>query len=132
MIDRAFKKLGNTVGKKPIRKSARAAARIFASKIKQNVPVKTGSLKKAVKVRTLKAKRGSILIGATTGDPRSTNLNSGEQFSGGFVEYGRKGGGWHKGSVKEQPFIRPAFESEKTKANKKAVEVLATEINKEM
>lgn len=132
-ISRAFRKLGPRIGKKPIRKGARAGAKIFAAEVKKNTPVgKTRTLVKQVKVRSIKAKRGDILVGAQTGNPKQSNLNSGKGFYGGFIEYGRGPGGWHDANLPEQPFIRPAFERKKQKANRVAVDVIVAETNKEI
>lgn len=129
-IKRALTELGPTIGKKPIRKGARAGAKVMADRVKQKAPVgKTKRLRKQVKVRALKVKRGNILIGATTG---GKSLNEGEGFYGQFGEYGRKPGGWHKGSLAANPFIGPAFEEVKAKANQVAVDVITTETNKEI
>jgi HK97 gp10 family phage protein len=129
-ISRALKELGPTIGKKPIRKGARAGAKVMAVEVTNRAPVgKTKQLRKQVKVRTLKVKRGNILIGATTG---GKSLNEGDGFYGQFAEYGRRPGGWHKGSLKPRPFIVPAFESVKVRANQVAVDVITTETNKEI
>lgn len=127
-INRSLKKLGPKVGKKPIRKGARAGAKVMRAEVLKRVPVgKTKRLRKQVKVRSLKVKRGDILIGATTGGKA---LNEGEGFYGQFQEYGRRPGGWHRGRLNAKPFIVPAFEASKDKANRLAVETIADETNK--
>lgn len=130
-IKRSFRKLGPKVGKKPVRKGARAGAKVLAKEVKRRVPVgKTKRLKKQVRVRTLKAKRGNILIGATTGGKAA--LNTGDGFYGQFSEYGRRAGGWHRSKLRANPFIVPAFKAKKKKANRVAVNVIVSETNKEV
>lgn len=140
-IDRAFKKLGPKIGKKPIRKGARAGAKVMAAAVKSRAPVgqkrsqrSVGKkpLRSQVKVRSLKVRRGNILIGATTGQSGKANLNSGDGFYGQFMEYGRRPGGWHKQRLAPKPFIRPAFEASKDKANATAVKVIVAETNAEL
>ena len=129
-IKRSFRKLGPKVGKKPIRKGARAGAKVMAAAVKSRAPVgRTRRLKKQVKVRAQKVKRGDILIAATTG---GKSLNEGDGFYGQFSEYGRRAGGWHKKRLAAKPFIVPAFEASKDKANRVAVETIVIETNKEL
>jgi HK97 gp10 family phage protein len=118
-IERSFKKLGPKIGKKPIRRGARAGAKIFAAKIKQNSPVLSGQLKKSVKVRAGKQRANFIQVLART------------EFYGVFAEYGTVNS---SGNIKqkEKPFMRPAYETEKRKANQVTVDTMADEINKEI
>lgn len=126
----AIKKLGNKVGKKPIRKGLRAGAKVLQTAIKQEVPVRSGFLRKHVKVRAGKRNRDRIQVLATSGDPKSNNLNSGDAWYGGAVEYGHDGGGWYQGKVKANPFIVPAFDKNKGKAERTAQDTIKAEIRK--
>lgn len=121
-LQKKLKLLPKNVAKKALRKSCRAGAKIFATQIKADVPVKTGFLKSQVKVRAGKRSRLYMKVNATTGDPKKAAMNTGEAFYGSFVEL------LHNG---KHAFIRPAFEKSKVKAYRAVIDVLSSEIDKE-
>jgi HK97 gp10 family phage protein len=137
-IARAFKRLGPKIGAKPVRKGARAGAKVFAAAIRRRAPVgrrrfdrdrRGKQLKDQVRVRALKRRRGEILIAATTG---GATLNAGDAFYGAMLEYGRGPGGWHESRLSPLPFIRPAFDAAKAQANRIAVQTIVRETNAEL
>lgn len=131
-ISRAMKRLGPKLAKKPIRKGARAGAKVLAAEVRRRAPKRTGNLRKQVKVRAGKRSRNRIEVLASTGDPRSANLNSGDGFYGGMVNYGRGPGGWHRGRIDGSHFIEESFDDKKEKAEQVAAETIADETNKEL
>lgn len=126
----AIKKLGNKVGKKPIRKGLRAGAKVFQMEMKRAAPVRSGFLRKHIKVRSAKPKRDRLQVLATSGDPKKANLNSGDAWYGGAVEYGHAGGGWYRGKVDAKPYIRPSFDAKKQQAEKTAQDTIRAEVRK--
>jgi len=123
-LQQKLKSLPPNLAKKALRKACRAGAKIFASQLKQDVRIDTGTLRKQVKVRAGKSKKLSLSVNASTGDPKKANLNSGEAFYGSFVEYGTK-------NMSAQPFIRPAFDKVKQKAYDATIKILGDELDKE-
>lgn len=71
-VQRAMKALPGKVGKKVVRQAERKANKIFQSALKATVPVRTGKVKKSVRVRTSKGtrafKRGQIAIATLVGE----------------------------------------------------------------
>lgn len=91
-LDRLSKKDSRAV----VRKAARKAAKPVMQQARANAPVKTGALKKSIKVRAIKRSRTRIGVRIST-----TGLESvfqGKQFYGAFQEYGWKPGG-RKGKI---------------------------------
>ncbi len=132
-IRQSFKELGPTAGKGPIRKGARAAAKLFQQKIKPTVPKKTGKLKKALKVRAGKSTKKYVGAWVTTGDPRVKNLNSGAAFYGSFLELGSKSGSRkskNRRQIPAKPFMRPAFKMYKRPAAQMMIDTIYNEIPK--
>jgi HK97 gp10 family phage protein len=115
-----IKKLGTlrkTQAKKAIRKGSRAGSKIIQAAAKQNVPVKSGALKKEIKVRALKRSR------RWTGTLVNTRVAEGPTYYGGFVEYGTK-------RMKARHFLTDAVESTKAQAGQAFIDGIASEIDK--
>lgn len=124
-VKRAFDQLPKKIVKKSLRKPLRAGAKIFAAEMKKTVPTgETKALKKSVKVRSGKRSRSSIKVVASVG---GIDRSEGDV---GTIEYGRGPGGWHKGDIPKDPFVRPAFENKKIQAERVVLDNLVTEINK--
>jgi HK97 gp10 family phage protein len=84
-LARKLKALGPKIAKKVCRKALRAGAKIILQEAKNRVPVRTGKLKKSLKVRAQKRKRkDSIGVTVQTNDGNFT----GETYYGGPVEFG--------------------------------------------
>lgn len=125
--------LENRVRKKILRKVVRKAQKPMIADARQRCPKKTGQLRKSL--GTIVKTYGSNVI--AVGGPR-----------GGFrieidgqavdpvhyahlVEMGHRGGGFSKVAVPPHPFLGPAFEANKEKAQRMAMEEIAIEIEKE-
>ena len=87
-------------------KALRNAAEPVLKDAKANVPVRTGKLKKGLKVTNVKKKEGVkyILVGVDRGD------NS-EIFYGKFIEFGTS-------KMSARPFLQPAYEKNKDNIQK--------------
>ena len=95
-----LQQIGANVGKLE-NKALKNAAEPVLEDAKVNVPVRTGKLKKGLKITNIKKKEGIkyILVGVDKGD------NS-EAFYGKFVEFGTSKRVAH-------PFLQPAYEKNK-------------------
>lgn len=90
---RKLERLGRTEANKIIRQGLRAGAKTLQAETKRLAPVgvdkkghKKGTLKRSIKVRALKRKRGRIGVGVTIGE----GFFQGEAFYGAFVALGHK------------------------------------------
>lgn len=90
------------ISKQIITRALRAGAKIIQAEAKQRVPVDTGALRKSIRVRTGKVRqKGEVKILVTTSG--TDNAFGGNQFYGGFVEFGYRKG---KASEQERGLIR--------------------------
>ncbi len=101
-LDRKLRKLEPKIGKKVIKGALREAAKMILKVAKQKVPVDTGALKKDLKVRAMKRKKGryGVLIGTAAG------WGKGKTFYGAYLEFGTS-------KRPAKPFLRPAFDETK-------------------
>ncbi len=104
-IDRALKALEPKVAKKVIRQSIRAALKPIRDEIKGEVPLKTGLLRSAIKVRA--AKRSRVSIGVVVIIGRGDF--KGDTFYGAFQEYGTS-------TMPGKHFMRKVFDRESNEA----------------
>src|SRR5689334_6562106 len=88
-LQKRLRSLEPRVARKVITQSLREGAKIVAAEARRLVPVDTGQLKKSIKVRTGKARKGRKSVIVMTGNQ---NLFKGQQFYAGFVEYGHRVG----------------------------------------
>lgn len=110
-LEKKLLSLEPKLGRKIIRQALRKGAKLILNQAKANVPVDTGDLKKSLKVRAMRKRRHRYGVMVAT----SEGWFEGEQFYGGFIEFGT-----HK--MAAQPFVRPAFDSEKDAAEKTIVD----------
>lgn len=112
------------------RKVFRELGKIAQKEVISNAPVRTGVLKRSVKVRAVKRnRRGIVGVNIVTG----AVTFRGKDFYGGFVEYGTKGRQTSKGMVggiRPQRFMRRAFESKVGEMESKGLLMLRAEIEK--
>jgi HK97 gp10 family phage protein len=90
-VDAAFKDIPLSLQKKGCRKGTRAAAKAVLLAAYKYVPVKTGALRKSLKVRAQKRfrdKRRKDWVGALV--QTVDGMFKGDQFYGGFLEFGTK------------------------------------------
>lgn len=99
------------LGKKIIRQALRSGAKLILAEAKANVPVDTGALRDSLKVRAMRKRKHRYGVMVQT----SEGWFKGEQFYGAFVEFGTD-------KMAAQPFVRPAFDSEKEAAEKTIVD----------
>jgi len=117
-LERKLKQLEPKVAKKIVRQSLRKAAKPILTRAKQLVPVITGALKKSLKVRAMRRKKGryGIMVGTAAG------WFVGKTFYGGFVEFGTD-------KAPARAFVRPAFDSQKARAEAILKTELLTAVN---
>lgn len=91
-LNRKLKKLANKEAKKVVREAQRPALKPLLQEARDNAPVKSGELKKNIKIRAIKRSRKGFGTKVSSSD--GNNLNSGDAFYGAFLELGvkRKGG----------------------------------------
>jgi len=100
-VDAELKKVEPKLAKKALRKAARKGAKIVQARMKQLAPVRTGKLRKAIKVRA--QKRSRTQLGARV--ISDSIIRDGEKTYYGMAwEYGTK-------KITARPFIRPAAEA---------------------
>lgn len=120
-IDRALKQLPAVVGKKVIRQALRKGAKVIQAEAKRLAPVKTGRLKKEIKVRSGNRSRKRVNVNV---------LVDGEKFEGGdfypaYVEYGTP-------TAEAHPYMRPAYEKEGANAARIIEKEIAEGIEREV
>lgn len=106
-----LQQMGANVGRLE-NKALKNAAEPVLEDAKENVPVRTGKLKKGLKITNVKKKEGMkyILVGVDRGD------NS-EVFYGKFIEFGTS-------KMPARPFLQPAYEKNKNTIRKAIAETL--------
>jgi HK97 gp10 family phage protein len=87
-IIRKLKRLPKKDARRIIRKASRSAAKSILPTAKSNAPVKTGQLRKSIKVRSIKKSRTSIGVRLLV----SEDWYKGDEFYGAFQEFGWKQG----------------------------------------
>lgn len=101
-----LKTLEPKIAKKVLRQSLRAGAKIIQTAAKAKAPVKSGQLRKAIKVRAQKrTRRGTIGVNVSVGEKDF----AGEVFYGSFIEFGSS-------KMPARPFMKPAFQENKAAA----------------
>jgi HK97 gp10 family phage protein len=105
------------VERRALSKAGRAATKLIAARAKELAPMQDkpkrgqklrsprGRLKKSIKVRAMKRKKGRVGFRVTTGQGDF----KGDTFYGGMVEYGTT-------RQPAQPFMRPAWDEKKQEA----------------
>lgn len=118
-----LKVLPSKMPKKIFKKALRAGAKIVLAEAKKNAPVKTGALRKSLKVRAGRAgkNRVSMLVSTRRGDFK------GNEFYGAFQEFGWKAGkrkgkhgrafaGDKRKKIEGKHYIERAYDSKKKAA----------------
>lgn len=121
-IDRALKKLDAVDAKKAIRKGVRAGLDAVLSSAKEKSPVKSGRLKKSLKKRALKRKKGRIgykIVAQPT--KKEAEANPDQYFYGAAVEFGTE-------KTPENDFMLRAFEEKKAEAEAIAIAEIKAQI----
>lgn len=98
-LDKAVKKLPDRIQKRVLSGALRAGGRIMQKDAKARVPVKTGKLKKSIKVMS-----GKSNPNAPIGVANAVVFVGVQAAHGHLIEFGTK-------NVTAKPFLRPAFDS---------------------
>jgi HK97 gp10 family phage protein len=121
-VDKVVRKLRQfepKVQRQAVSKATRAGAKLIQAEAKANVPVDTGALKEAIKVRApKKRKKGKVatLVQVGAGDFK------GDTFYGGMIEFGTS-------KMTARPFMTPAFETKGAEARDVAIAELGRAID---
>lgn len=116
---KALKELPIEIQKRPLRSAVSAASKLIADSAISKVPVDTGNLRKAIYRYRSRSESGNgretFFVGVRKGKKKvngRTVTTQGEAWYWRFVEFGTK-------NQRAQPFLRPAFESNKSEAIEK-------------
>lgn len=104
-ISRAFRELEPKLARKVIRQAARKGLKPVLRAIKKSVPVRSGALKKLVKIQAAKRRRRGVIS-------LTVNINSdrqGKAFYGAFLNYGTK-------KMDQRAFMQKSFKETKAEA----------------
>lgn len=128
-VERKLKELEPKLAKKVLKRGLRAGAKIVRKAAQSKAPIKTGGIKKGIKVRAGKTKKGFISIRVGVGNQWFTGPN----FYAAFVEFGHKVGrrlskakdaalhDTRKGYVEGQHFIEEAYKASQQAAKAAAI-----------
>ena len=119
-LDKALKKLESKVQRRVLNKAARAGARVVQKRAKALAPVRTGALRRAIRVVTMKAKKGQGKVAVTVKSGRGEKR---DVFYAHMVEFGTIG-------ARTRPFMRPAFDETQKEQLDAIGKTLAQEIIK--
>jgi HK97 gp10 family phage protein len=121
-----LQQLPEKMEKRVMAKAMRQGTNVFMRSARENAPVKTGALKKSIKTKSLRGRRGEVKFGAVASAPYAHLVEFGTAQH--LIEAGKNRRGstgkkvladgkgrifgksvMHKGS-KMKPFMRPAFD----------------------
>lgn len=123
-LDAIFAGLPMKVQKQVLRPALRSAAKIVHAAAKNNAPVKTGALRRSLKVRAGKRTRKN-LVRAVVQTGASDNLFKGKTYYGAFQEFGWKSGKRGSSSRRQisgKHYIQAAYDSTAATAKEQALE----------
>lgn len=106
-LHRALKDFDVSVHKKVIRYAVRQAAKPVLDAARRLVPVRTGALKRSLRIRALRRQRKRTSIGVQVVTGR--DFFKGDTYYGGMVEFGTR-------HMAPRPFLRPARDQAKDQA----------------
>lgn len=111
----ALQELPRKLENKVLRKALRQGGNILLKKARSLAPVKTGALKRGIKLR-IDLRNGPAAI-ITVKIPGKGKTKGGGPYYGSFIELGTK-------DMVAHPFLRPAFDATKEQALEKFINVL--------
>ncbi len=121
-----LKLLDAKVEKQYVRKALKAGAKEMLTSARANAPSITGNLRKSIKVRGGKSRKGLVSVIVGLGKKWFT----GPVFYGAFVEFGHHIGKRALGSIrtfiKPKPFIETAYKQKQSASVAKFAETLST------
>jgi HK97 gp10 family phage protein len=137
-LERKLIAMGPKVGLKAMRSALVSGAQVIKKDAISRVPVKTGTLKRAVLVKRLTKTnpfKENVIVGVRHGKKYQSkdSKRNRDAFYWTWIEFGTKER-YHKktgksvGSTPKQEFIRPAFEAKKNSAMTRIVDVLKRKI----
>ena len=110
-VQKAIKQFQPTLQKKLQRKATRKAGKPVLDTARARVPVMTGKLRKNLKLRSVKRKRGSTVVGVSVKTPERHVLGISESdpyYYPSVIEYGSA-----KRNISPRPYLRPALDQNK-------------------
>ncbi|HHQ48923.1 MAG TPA: HK97 gp10 family phage protein [Acidobacteria bacterium] len=130
-LETALKGLERRAGVQAQRRAMRSAAQIIRTEARHLVPVRTGSLRDSIKVRT-STRRGWVNAWVVAGKPHAHLVEFGthphtEKISRGRFKFKRRIR--HPGA-KPHPFLRPAFDRKADDAIRKVASMLKDSIER--
>ena len=117
-LSRKLAKLPAAVQRKVLRPALRKGGKVILEAVRRNIPVDEGKLRKTLKLRALKAKRGRIGVEVRTGTREELDIPAGaEGYYPAHVELGTR-------NRSATPYLRPAMDDKESQV----VSLLKTEI----
>src|SRR5262245_61194731 len=116
-IEAELAKLDAYTQRDTLKAAAKAGAEVVAAGARRNAPRKSGKLVRAIRVRPGRSKNGSFSMLASVGKKFFT----GDEFYGGFQEFGHKTGkrgSKNRGEVPGEHYMEYAFDELKDQALK--------------
>jgi HK97 gp10 family phage protein len=122
---RSLQNIERKIARKVIKQSTRAAGKIVHARVKADAPVRSGALRKSIKLRALRRSRSAQGVRIITGDRKTLGIAAGATgYYPAAIEYGTR-------RTPARPFIRPAFEITKGAASMTLRRELAEGIERE-
>ena len=113
ILNDLLKELPGKEGKKIVRKATRLAAReIILPQARNNAPVRSGALKRAIKVKAITRSRSAVGVRVTIGE----NDFQGDQFYGSFQELGWRSGKRSTDVMRTQKNLRKTIKNTEARA----------------
>jgi HK97 gp10 family phage protein len=112
-LDKALAELEPKVVKKILRKAMRPSMKPMLKQAKANAPVDTGAIKKAIRLKSAPRSRQTLGLDLQIGEQNYV----GKTFVGAFHEFGTS-------KMEPRPFMRPAYDSHKSKARTNTMEAI--------
>jgi HK97 gp10 family phage protein len=130
--EKKLRDLSRKVENRIVRKGLRAGAKVFKTAAQGEAPVRSGTIRRRIKVRAGKRKKGSISI--TVGVNAKDFV--GEAFYAGFLLYGWRSGPRRLGDARKlnpaNNFLKRAFDGSQSRATDTALQTISAGIDAEM
>lgn len=122
-LEKKLLEMSPKLARNGLRAAVSAGARVVAAEAKKNVPVDSGTLKRAIYTKQIREESGNtqqtFYVGARFGKREQSKNRDAYYFP--FVEFGTA-------KMAARPFMRPAFESTKDQAAEAIKDKLAQRI----
>lgn len=134
-VDRMLTELPRVTQRKVMRQGIRAGGKVFLAAAKANAPVRSGLLRKRIKLRVAKARRGEYRMRVMTGTREEMGIPADSpSYYPAHVEHGHAivtHDGVMVGMQPPQPYMRPAFDEKKAEAEAVSVKTMIDGIERE-